>query len=63
MGRLKVYTFKAEKELMDVIDQIAQENKASRAAVIRQALNAHIFDYMVRKTQNRGEPRKLRVIA
>jgi len=56
MGRLKVYTFKAEKELMAVIDQIAQENKTNRVAVIRQALNALIFDYVVRKTQNRGSP-------
>jgi predicted transcriptional regulator len=56
MGRLKVYTFKAEKELMHVIDQIAQENKTSRAAFIRQALKALIFDCIVRKMQNGGSP-------
>jgi predicted transcriptional regulator len=59
---LKVYSFKAEKELLDVIEFIAQENKTSKSAVIRQALNAYIFDYWVKRTQHRKEPKKLRVI-
>jgi predicted transcriptional regulator len=57
MGKLKSYSFKADPEEIQVLDQIAREIGTSRGALIRTAILNLITQYYQKK-----EPRKMRVI-